>query len=193
MGIDKALLRLVPDGPTLIERVAAAVGAVARETLVVANDQRCAFLGLPIVHDRYPGAGALGGIHSAVAAAAHEHCLVVACDMPFLSAPLLRALAAQPRDYDVLAPFLPAAESRQGTAGGVYETLHALYGRGALAAMCEQLEAGRYKIVGFFPRVRVRPFPVEEVRRHDPALHSFFNVNTPERLAEARRRVASEG
>ena len=51
MGIDKALLRLVPDGPTLIERVAAAVGAVARETLVVANDQRCAFLGLPIVHD----------------------------------------------------------------------------------------------------------------------------------------------
>jgi molybdopterin-guanine dinucleotide biosynthesis protein A len=193
MGVDKALLRLVPGGPTLIEQVAAAVGAVAGETLIVANDRRCAFLNLPIVHDRYPGAGALGGIYSAVAAAAHDHCLVVACDMPFLSAPLLRALAAQPRDYDVLAPFLPVAESRQGTTGGVYETLHALYGRGALAAMREQLEAGRYKIVGFFPRVRVRPFPVEEVRRHDPTLRSFFNVNTPERLTEARRLVMREG
>ena len=189
MGTDKALLRLTPDGPTLIERVAAAVGPVAAETLLVANDDRHASLGLRTVPDAYPGAGALGGIYSAVAAAAHEHCLVVACDMPFLSVPLLRALAAQPRDYDVLAPFLPlleTAENRQGGPGGVYETLHAIYGRRALPAMREQLEAGRYKIVGFFPRVRVRAFPVEEVRRHAPELRSFFNANTPERLAEAR-------
>lgn len=193
MGADKALLRLAPGGPTLVERVAAAVAAVAAETLVVANDDRLAGLGLRIVPDAYPGAGALGGIYSAVSAAAHAHCLVVACDMPFLSAPLLRALAAEPRDYDVLAPFLPAAESRQGTAGGVYETLHAIYGRGALAAMRAQLDAGRYKIIGFFPDVRVRPFPVDAVRRHDPDLRSFFNANTPERLAEARRAVGRDG
>ncbi|HET8627850.1 MAG TPA: molybdenum cofactor guanylyltransferase [Thermomicrobiales bacterium] len=188
MGADKALLRLTPDGPTLVERVAAAVAAVASETLVVANDDRLAFLSLRIVPDTYPGAGALGGIYSAVAAAAHEHCLVVACDMPFLSVPLLRALAAAPRDYDVLAPFLPAVENRQGTAGGVYETLHAIYGRGALAAMRAQLDAGRYRIIGFFPAVRVRAFPLDAIRRHDPDLRSFFNANTPERLAEARSR-----
>ena len=35
MGADKALLRLAPGGPTLVERVAAAVAAVAAETLVV--------------------------------------------------------------------------------------------------------------------------------------------------------------
>jgi molybdopterin-guanine dinucleotide biosynthesis protein A len=196
MGTDKALLRLVPDGPTLIERVAAALGAVAAETLLVANDDRYAALGLPLrtVPDAYPGAGALGGIYSAVAAAAHDHCLVVACDMPFLAVPLLRALAAEPRDYDVLAPYLPVAAgaaNRQSDAGGVYETLHALYGRGALPAMREQLDAGRYKIVGFFPRVRVRAFPVAAVRRHDPALRSFFNVNTPARLAEARALLAA--
>ncbi len=189
MGTDKALLRLEPGGPTLIERVAAAVGAVAADTFLVVNDDRLTALGLRAVPDVYPGAGALGGIYSAVAGARHEHCLVVACDMPFLSVPLLRAMAVQPRDYDVLAPFLPVAEgaaNRQGTAGGVYETLHAIYGRGALPAMREELEAGRFKIVGFFPRVRVRPFAIEWVRRHDPALRSFFNANTPARFAEAR-------
>lgn len=186
MGTDKALLRLTPAGPTLIERVATAVRAVAAETLIVANDHRLDFLRLPTVADAYPGAGALGGIYSAVAAAAHQHCLVVACDMPFLSVPLLQALAREPRDFDVLAPFLPVKESRQGTEGGVYETLHALYGKGALPAMRARLEAGQFKIIGFFPAVRVRPFPVEAVRRYDPTLRSFFNANTPTRLAEAR-------
>ena len=186
MGTDKALIRLVPGGPTLIERVVAAVGAVADEVLIVANDDRLAHLGLPIVPDAYPGAGSLGGIYSAVAAATHAHCLVVACDMPFLSPPLLRAMAAEPRDYDVLAPYLMVGENRQGGGKGVYETLHAIYGRAALAAMREQLAAENFRIVGFFPQVRVRPIPENDLRRHDPALRSFFNVNTPERLAEAR-------
>lgn len=190
MGADKALLRPVPGGPTLIERVVEAVSAVASETFLVVNDDRLAFLGLRAVPDAFPATGALGGIYSAVAEASEAHCLVVACDMPFLSVPLLRAMAAQGRDYDVLAPFLPVAESRQGTAGGVYETLHAIYSRAALAAMRTELEAGRFKITGFFPRVRVRPFPIEELRRFDPELRSFFNANTPERFAEARAIVA---
>ena len=186
MGTDKAVIRLTPAGPTLIERVLAAVRAVADEVLIVANDDRLAFAGTRIVPDLLPGAGPLGGIYSAVIAARHEHCLVVACDMPFLSPPLLRAMAAQARDYDVLALYLAAGENRQGAAGGVYETLHAMYGRGALPAMRAQLLAGRYKIVGFFPAVRVRAFAESDVRRYDPALLSKFNVNTPARLIEAR-------
>ena len=191
MGTDKALLRLEPGGPALVELVAAAVRAVARDVFLVANDDRLATLGLRTVPDAFPGAGALGGIYSAVAAAREEHCLVVACDMPFLAASLLRALAAAPRDYDVLAPFLTVGENRQGASDGVYETLHAIYGRGALPAMREELAARRYRIVGFFPRVRVRPFPEAAVRAVDPDLRSFFNVNTPERLAEARAILAA--
>lgn len=193
MGTDKALIRLTPDGPTLVERVVAALQAVASDVFLVANDDRLGFLGLRTVPDVVPGAGSLGGIYSAVTGASTEHCLVVACDMPLLSVPLLRALAAERRDYDVLAPFIKVGENRQGKTDGVYETLHAIYGRGALPAIEEQLSAGRYRIVGFFPQVRVRALPEEEVRRHDPELHSFFNVNTPERLIEARRMEQGRG
>lgn len=186
MGTDKARIRLTPTGPMLIEAVVAAVRSVAREVFLVANDDRLDFLGLRTVPDAHPGAGSLGGIYSAVAGAGTEHCLVVACDMPFLSVPLLRALAAEPRDYDVLAPRITVGENRQGTGDGVYETLHAIYGRGALPAMAAQIAAGRFRIVGFFPQVRVRAMPEAAVRRLDPDLRSFFNVNTPERLIEAQ-------
>ncbi len=186
MGTDKARLRLTPDGPMLIELVLAAVRAVADDVLLVANNDRLADLGLRTVPDIYPDAGALGGIYSAVTSAAHEHCLVVACDMPFLAPALLRAMAAVPRDYDLLAPHLIVGENRQGSSAGVYETLHAIYGRATLPAIREQLEQQRYRVIGFFPQVCVRDFPEVVVRQFDPALHSFFNANTPERLTEAR-------
>lgn len=187
MGTDKAQLRLTPDGPTLIELVIAAVRTVADEIVIVANDDRLAALDLRIVPDNFPGTGALGGIESALAHARHEHCLVVACDMPLLAAPLLAALAAAPRDYDVLAPQLTVGQNRQGQSDGVYETLHAIYGRAALPAIRAQLVAQRYRVIGFFPQVRVRAFPEDRTREIDPPLRSFFNANTPERLNEARR------
>ncbi len=186
MGTDKALLRLTLDGPTLIERVLAAIRTIADDVFLVANDDRLAWLNLRVVPDTFPGAGSLGGIYSAVAGAREGHCLVVACDMPFLAPSLLHALADTPRDYDVLAPYLEVGTNRQGGTKGVYETLHAIYGRGALPAMRARLIAEQYRIVGFFPEVRVRALTEETVRAHDPELRSFFNVNTPERLAEAR-------
>ncbi len=194
MGTDKALLRLTPGGPTLIEMVLVAARTVADDVFLVANDDHLAWLGLRTVPDTFPGAGSLGGIYSAVAGAREEHCLVVACDMPFLDPALLRALADTPRDYDVLAPYLEVGTNRQGGTKGVYETLHAIYGRAALPAIGARLTAEQYRIVGFFPDVRVRALAEAAVRALDPQLRSFFNVNTPERLTEARAiaGVASE-
>ncbi len=83
--------------------------------IVVANDQaRYAALGARVVPDLHRDVGALGGIQAAIAWSAHDHCLVVACDMPFLSLPLLRRMADEPRNYDVLGP----ADSRREPAAG---------------------------------------------------------------------------
>jgi molybdopterin-guanine dinucleotide biosynthesis protein A len=62
--------------------------------------------------------------------ASHEHCLIVACDMPLLSPAILAYMAAQPRDYDVLIPQTPGV-SRQGNSGQIYQTLHAIYSAAA--------------------------------------------------------------
>ena len=185
MGTDKALLPLVAGGPSLLAIVLDRLRAVADDVMVVAGEREgYRQFGARIVPDLRPDIGALGGIHAAVSQARHEHCLVVACDMPFLNAGLLSRMAKEPRDYDVLVPVVPG-ESRQGGEGWVYQTLHAIYSKRCLAAIEGRIDAGNRKVVGFFDAVRVRELNVGEVAIWDPALRSFFNANTPDALALA--------
>ena len=186
MGTDKALLPLRPGDPPLAQVVIDRVRAVADDVIVVASDRPAyAVFGVPVSPDRFPEAGTLGGIATALAATRHAHCLVVACDMPFLDIELLRWMAEHPRTYDVLVPRLPG-ESRQG-GGFVYQTLHAIYGKTCLPAIERRLAVGQRQVIGFFPEVNVEAVDEAAIRAIDPDLRSFFNANTPEAAAEARR------
>ena len=138
-------------------------------------------LGARVVPDLIGDVGALAGIQAAVTWSAHEHCLVVACDMPFLSPPLLQRLADEPRDYDVLVPLIPG-ESRQRSDGLVFQTLHAIYSKRCLPFIEKRIAEGNKQVVGFFDDVRVRTLDLAEISRWDPDLRSFFNANTPDAL-----------
>lgn len=188
LGVDKALLRLWgANGPTLLEATVQRLADLCDPVMVVADRPR-AWPALPaqIVYDVLPGRGALGAIYSGLAAAPTLHALLVACDMPFLNPALLRHMAAQPRDYDVLIPRLPAdPQAPPGNPEGV-EPLHAIYSRACLEPILRCLEAGERRIVSFFPCVRVRYLEPDEWKRFDPDGLSFRNVNTPEDLAYVR-------
>ena len=187
MGTDKALLPLVPGGQPMLGVVLERISSVADDMIVVADEQaRYAAFGVRVVPDLSRQVGALGGIQAAIAWSAHEHCLVVACDMPFLSLPLLRRMADEPRDYDVLVPLLPG-ESRQRDDGLVYQTLHAIYSKRCLPFIEKRIAEGRKQVVAFFEDVRVRTLDVVEISRWDPDLWSFFNANTPEAMLIAAR------
>ncbi len=176
MGQNKALLKLAPGGPSLIEIVAARLADVASETLLVGTEtEPYDFLGLRHVPDLYPDAGSLGGIYSGLQAAAHPHALAVACDMPFLNPHLLRYMAAAPREYDVLIPVLDEPEP-----------MHAIYSRRCLPWMEEKLDAGRYKIIGWFAKASVQRIERQTIEQYDPKYRSFYNMNTPEEWADAR-------
>jgi molybdopterin-guanine dinucleotide biosynthesis protein A len=185
MGTDKALLPLLAGGEPMLGVVLKRLSAVADDVLVVANDRaKYAALGARVVPDLRPDVGALGGIQAAIASSEHDYCLVVACDMPFLSLPLLRRMADEPRDYDVLVPLIPG-ESRQRSDGLVFQTLHAIYSRDCLPFIEKRIAEGKKQVVGFFEDVRVRALDVAEIARWDPDLRSFFNANTPEALRAA--------
>src|SRR5689334_18995401 len=128
MGTDKALLRLPSGGPTLIERVVAAARAVADDVVVVAEDaERLPMMPVRTVPDAIPRAGPLAGLVAGFDAARHPDILALACDLPYLSVPLLRWMVAQPRAWDALVPFLPNEDGKTG-----WEPLHALYTRACL-------------------------------------------------------------
>lgn len=174
-GSPKALLPF--GGRPLIEHIAETLRSVLPDCLLVTNTPELyASLGLPMVGDAFPDGGSLGGIYSGLRAAAGDAALCVACDMPFLSAPLVAHLAGRAAEADVVIP----------DAGGELQTLHAVYGKSCLPAMARRLQAGQLRIVGFFDDVRVVRVPEDTVARLvDPAI-AFMNLNTPEDLARAR-------
>jgi len=131
---------------------------------------------LEVVPDDRPGFGALGGINSAVMKGPAP-VVVVAWDMPFLGAPLIRALAAGLADADAC---LPSSGGPRGI-----EPLCAAYGPGCGPAIERCLVEGDLRAIGFHRFIRVSILPIESVSGLvDPAL-AFFNVNTANDLAEA--------
>ncbi len=169
MGRDKALLEL--DGQPLLACVLERLALVCAERLVVANDiQRYARFGVPVIADRFPGVGVLGGLHAGLEAATHDLVLAVGCDMPFLNPRLLRAFVGWAEGADVVV--LRRDEQ--------IETLHAVYRRTCLPAMEAAIRAGERRIISFFGLVRVRYVTPEMAAFFDPDLRSFRNVNTPE-------------
>jgi molybdopterin-guanine dinucleotide biosynthesis protein A len=175
MGRDKALLEL--DGRPLIQIVVERMMTVCTEVLIVSGDVApYAEFGVRIVKDRFPDVGVLGGLHAGLGAASHELTLAVGCDMPFLKPKLLQAFAGWAAGADV-------ALLRRGEH---VEPLHAAYRRTCLPAIERAIHAGKRRIISFFPEVRVRYVTPDAVRRLDPELDSFRNVNTPEEWGAAK-------
>jgi molybdopterin-guanine dinucleotide biosynthesis protein A len=177
MGTDKAFVRVL--GRPLIEDVLAQLAGLGSETIIITNrpdDYR--YLDVPLFGDVLPDKGALGGLYTALHAASQLHVLCVACDMPFVVRPLLDHLLALAPEADAVVPRL----------GGEAEPFRAVYARAAcLGPIRAALEAGRMRVISFFPDVRVRWVEEAEIDRYDPKRLSFFNVNTPADLEEARR------
>lgn len=192
MGTDKALLQLGPDAPPLAKLVIDRVRTVAEDVMLIGPARPgYATLGTPIVPDRFPDTGPLGGIATALAVAKHDFCLVVACDMPFLNPALLRWMADRPRDYDVLIPrcTVPSLHGEML----MWQTLHAIYAKTCLATVEGRLAGGQRAVRDLLGEVRVAAIDEAELRSLDPALESWNNVNTPEALEAARRRWRDRG
>ncbi len=188
MGADKALLRLASGGPTLIERVVAAARAAADEVVIVAEDAgRLPTMDVRTVPDAIAGAGPLAGLVAGFEAARHPDILALACDLPYLSVPLLRWMAALPRTWDALVPYRPNEDRKAG-----WEPLHAIYTSVCLAPMRAALYRGDRQATAFFPAIHVRPMTTNEMRPHDALGRSTESVNTPEAWIEAAHWLANE-
>ncbi|HEY9898516.1 MAG TPA: molybdenum cofactor guanylyltransferase [Pantanalinema sp.] len=173
MGRDKS--RLPFGDEPLAARVYNTLGRVFPRVVVVTNQPDFPVAGAFCIGDRHPGNGPLEGLASAFEAIEADRVLLVACDMPFLEPALLRALASEPDDADVIAPCTPRGR----------EPLLAIYSRRLLPVLRERLGAGDCRVCGLIDDVRYREIPPEALRAHDPELRSFWNLNHPEDYAQA--------
>lgn len=163
-------------GKTFIERLVNSLREVTDEIIIVARSrEQCRrFDALQDVHcieDIRQGIGPIGGLHAGALAAKGNLLFVSACDMPCIETAVVSYL------FDVIGTADAAIPSWNAD---MLEPLHAVYRRQVLLRYLESHESNSLR-----PMIRslnTRYVPVEDLRRLDPKLRTFTNINKLEEL-----------
>ena len=179
-GRNKALIEW--NGRPLLAHIHRALGGLFQEMLLVTNTPaRFAAWDMTLVTDLFAERSSLTGIQAGLFYADQPMVFVTACDTPLLRTELVQLLMEEVReDTDIVIP---------QTAEGL-EPLCALYSRRCLEPITRRLERGDYRVRSFFQGMKIRRVAEDTLRRADPDLRSFYNLNTPGDLERARRRFA---
>jgi molybdopterin-guanine dinucleotide biosynthesis protein A len=169
-------------GRRIVETLVEALGSLGTdqgplfEGVVISTNEpeKYFYLGVPLAGDVYPARGPLNGLFSVLLATGARDLLVVACDMPFISAGLVKRLARKMQQTGADA-VLPVWRGKP-------EPLFAVYSARSARAMERHLEAGRTGIQQFLNEVEAAYLDEEEVMEADPEGRSFININTPHDL-----------
>jgi len=175
-GEKKASLRI--GKKYFIERIIEKLRAVFDNIFIVGNlPPSHRLLGAKVLPDLIPGNGPLGGIYTGLSRLESEYGFFCACDMPFLNVDLLKFMISEIDDNDAVVPMVK----------GFTEPLHSIYSKKCLPAIKNRLDNEDLKVASFFPQVKCKYIPEEKIRRYDPSLSSFVNLNTREAVESVRK------
>ena len=191
-GTDKALVKL--EGKSLLERTGELLASVCHDVRIVAPRGKYAGAAWPVLEDRWPGEGPLGGILTALqylnetaptdqsSVSKHDPCsfaLILGCDLPFLTKEFLSFLKdrALSSEAQVIVP-----ESSDGL-----EPLCACWCSDSAATIQDGFAAGGRKVTEAMKRLRMEVLDESSWKRFDNEKRLFWNMNTPEDFVEARR------
>ncbi|MGQ9586835.1 MAG: molybdenum cofactor guanylyltransferase, partial [Thermoplasmata archaeon] len=108
--------------------------------------------------------------------------LVIPCDPPFLQASLCELVVSQAIGRDGAMPKI----------GGKYQTLHGAYRRAVcLTAFERALAHGRLKPRDALQGLDITYVEEKEIREADPELDSYRNLNSPDDLRWAEKKLSS--
>ena len=163
-------------GRTFIDRLLDSLRHVVDEIVLVArDDMQCErFRGTPgvrCISDIRPGIGPVGGLHAGSLATTGDLLFVSACDMPCVDSAVVAHLFDSIGDYDAVIPSWNP---------DMLEPLHAVYRRTALLAYLESHNS--LSLRAMIQTLNSRFIPVDDLRRYDPDLKTFTNINKIEDL-----------
>jgi len=179
MGSDKAHCEL--DGVAFSTRIAQLLEKLFVEVLLVGGDPPEDAPGRRVADAEGPQSS-LRGLVSALEGATADRVLVIATDMPLVSADLILSLTAWP-EHDVVVP----------RSDGHDHPLCAIYRREpALEVAREQLASGALRLRGVLDRLDTVYLEADDLLAGDPQSQALVNVNTPQELADLESRIACD-
>lgn len=168
MGCDKTQIPW-KEGTLLshaVEVIAEAAGAV-----FIVSSQAIQTSQAPVLADKFADRGPLAGIHTALSATTTDWNLMLAVDLPLVSASLLRFIAdgCSNAEEPVVIPRIQ----------GKLQTLCAAYHRSLLPQCDAALRSGESSIVKFLAGIPIHSLGESELADQGFPAEMFLNVNTP--------------
>ena len=178
-GTEKAHLRV--GGIRLLDRIYNIYSALFEEIILVTNTpQKYLEWDLLIVPDLFPIRSSLTGIHAGLFFMTNPFAFISACDTPFLKKEVIETVIGKiESDIDIVIP---------ETSAGL-EPLCAAYSRRCLEPAQQHLEQEKLKVIKAFRKSRIKTVSEKVLRKQDPDLLSFFNINTSDDLRRAEEMV----
>jgi len=161
------------NGKPIIETQLKLFNKLFDEVIIVANDT-VPFIKYDalIVSDILKNKGPLGGIYTALYHMKHDSCFVAGCDMPFLNGRLIRhMMESAGRDWIYSVRI-----------DGRYEPLHTVYSKKCQKTVATMIAGRVLKISPMFGMLKAKCVPDDILKKLDPDLKSFKNINSKEEL-----------
>jgi len=185
MGREKGLLEF--GGEPLVVRTARLIEPLVSEVTIVGAPERYAPLGLRAIADQNLGVGEgkeavrtpLAGIATALNATQAPWNLILACDLPYLTAEWLDWLLARAADSG-------AQVVMPRTSRGL-EPLAAVYRQECAAPIVAALEGGVRKVTDAMAEFRMELLSESDWKELDPEGRVLRNMNAPSDYEEARK------
>ncbi|MGA7968572.1 MAG: molybdenum cofactor guanylyltransferase [Terriglobales bacterium] len=180
MGQNKAFLNF--RGQTLLTRALYTLSEASSQVTIIGDP--ATFAPHAAIPDIFLNCGPLAGIHTALTNSQSDLNLMLAVDMPFVTAGLLKFLLDKAADSTSIVTVPLTSRGLQ--------PLCAVYRR-AFAPIAERaVRAGNYKIDASFANLQLQIINEQELAAAAFSEENFFNVNTPEDRQSADR-LATNG
>ncbi len=179
MGMDKRHLSV--HGKPLLDRVTSVLLELFPEVLLVLAEEDISKQDdrIRIVTDLVPGCAAVGGLYTGLYHSRHPRVFVVACDMPFINPAVIELFLQKADATDIVLAQLVTG----------LQPLHGLYSKHCLPFLKAMIDARDLRLQNIADQqgLAVHRIPETEIKRLDPQLLSFLNVNSPADLELAQK------
>ncbi len=117
----------------------------------------------------------LSGIYTALSHTKEEWNFIIGVDMPGAKSKLIEEMAKYRNKFEIVVPIVK----------GYPEPLFAFYNKSVLPYIQELLKKREFKIQNLYKQAKVKYIKEEVIRKYDPFLESFININTWEDYKKA--------
>ena len=172
-GVNKAFVEI--NGKKIIDTICDVFKDLFTEIIIVTNDPiKYVQWNFKIVTDLYPARSSLTGIHTGLFFSQNPYSFITACDTPFLKKELIKFLITNIKpNIDVVLP-----ETLKTS-----QPLFAVYSKQCIKPIENNILKNNFKIQNVLKKLRVKKISEDLLKKIDPDLSSFININTPEELS----------